>query len=51
MTKPLDHCHTCGVRADEFGAWGALIVSWQRWGDRFITWCLCLSCERKERQR
>jgi hypothetical protein len=45
----IDRCETCGVTADELAhPWGALIVSWVKWGKQTFAWAKCLGCERKE---
>jgi hypothetical protein len=44
-----DRCETCGVTADELAdPWGALIVSWVKWGKTLHIWAKCLRCERND---
>jgi hypothetical protein len=49
MTHVTDRCETCGVTADQLAnPWGALIVSWVKWGKQTFAWALCLPCFRKD---
>lgn len=49
MTHIIDRCESCGVTADDLAnPWGALIVSWVKWGRQTFAYAHCLPCARKD---